>query len=328
MKSTGFERWPCDLIWLDFFPSIPQIAILPKGGTNSTLSGGSAARRVIAPRLSRREICVLVCGMKANQICVLCGAFILLGLGGCQTVPETGRSQFNFMSQSEEMQLGFSEFEKMKKEVPISKDPKVNELVQRVGKRIAAVATLPNAQWEFVVFESKEANAFCLPGGKVGVYTGILPVTKDDAGLATVIGHEVAHAVARHGGERMSTAMGLQTAGAVAGAILGSTRYANYGPAFNQVYGTGAQLGVALPHSRAQESEADHIGLLYMARAGYDPENAVAFWQRFASFNKQSGSETPWFLRTHPLDETRIRQLQQWMPEAKAQLNRGGPAAK
>jgi predicted Zn-dependent protease len=118
-------------------------------------------------------------------------------LAGCTTVPVTGRRQFNFMPEGQEMQLGLTEFEKMKKDVPISKDPRLNAMVRRVGERIAKVAgpDMPNAQWEFVVFESKEANAFCLPGGKVGVYTGILPITKDDAGLATVMGHEVAHAV-------------------------------------------------------------------------------------------------------------------------------------
>jgi len=232
-------------------------------------------------------------------------------------VPETGRSQFNILSASEEMQLGFSSFEQLKKEVPVSRDPAANALLQRVGRRIAAVADLPNAQWEFVVFESKEANAFCLPGGKVGVYTGILPITRDEAGLATVIGHEVAHAVARHGGERMSTAMGLEVVGSVLGA---ATAGSAYGPLLGQAYGLGAQLGVALPHSRAQESEADHIGLLYMARAGYDPEAAVAFWQRFAEVNRRSGGDTPWFLRTHPLDETRIQDIRALMPQAKAQF--------
>lgn len=255
------------------------------------------------------------------------GKVVGLGLGavllaGCYTVPETGRKSFNFMSEGEEMQLGFSEFEKMKKEVPLSKDAAATALVERVGRRIAAVAQpdMPNAQWEFVVFESKEANAFCLPGGKVGVYTGILPITRDEAGLATVIGHEVAHAVARHGGSRMSTAVALQTAGGVAGSVLGATKYANWGPAFSQVYGVGSQVGVALPHSRLQESEADRIGLRYMARAGYDPEAAIGFWQRFAEFNRQSGGgETPWFLRTHPVDETRIQQIRDWLPEARAQ---------
>jgi predicted Zn-dependent protease len=205
----------------------------------------------------------------------------------------------------------------MKKEVPISKDPAANALVQKVGKRIAAVAPLQGAQWEFVVFESKEANAFCLPGGKVGVYTGILPITKDEAGLATVLGHEVAHAVARHGGERMSEAMGLQALGAGVDAATVNSKYHSLAVAG---YGLGSQLGVALPYSRLQESEADHLGLIYMARAGYNPEAAVAFWQRFADFNRQQGSQTVWFLRTHPLDEKRIEQLKTWMPQAKAEF--------
>ena len=238
---------------------------------------------------------------------------------GCSTVPVTGRSQLNLMSSSDEMQLGLNSFNELKKETPISKDPAANELVQKVGKRIAAVAgpDMPNAQWEFVVFDSKEANAFCLPGGKVGVYTGILAVTKDEAGLATVIGHEVAHAVARHGGERMSEAMVMQTGGSLVGTAVSAVD-----PRWTAVaataYGVGTQLGRELPHSRAQESEADHIGLIYMARAGYNPEEAVLFWQRFSDFNKQQGDSTPEFLRTHPLDDVRIKQLQQWMPEAKA----------
>lgn len=246
------------------------------------------------------------------------GSVVVL-LAGCYTVPETGRRSFNFMSESDEMQLGFSEFEKMKKEVPISKDAAANALVKKVGQRIAAVAPLPNAQWEFVVFESKEANAFCLPGGKVGIYTGILPITKDEAGLATVMGHEVAHAVARHGGERMSMAVALQKGGEVATAVLGSTKYSQWAPVFGQVYGVGSQVGVALPHSRQNESEADRMGLKYMAMAGYDPEAAVGFWQRFAEFNRTAGGGgSPWFLRTHPLDETRIEQIRAWLPEARA----------
>ncbi|MBI3879979.1 MAG: M48 family metallopeptidase [Verrucomicrobia bacterium] len=254
--------------------------------------------------------------MKISKTLLLFTAVLAFVAAGCITVPETGRSQFNFMSQGQEMSLGFSEFDKMKKQVPVSRDAAANAMVQKVGQRISAVANLPNAQWEFVVFESKEVNAFCLPGGKVGVYTGILPITKDEAGLATVLGHEVAHAVARHGGERMSEAMGLQALGQVLGAATAENKYA---PLIQQTYGLGSQLGVALPHGRAQESEADHIGLLYMARAGYDPENAVAFWQRFADFNSKQGSQTAWFLKTHPDDGTRIKQLQGWLPEAKAQ---------
>jgi predicted Zn-dependent protease len=195
--------------------------------------------------------------------------------------------------------------------------------LQKVGKRIAAVTAkdMPNAQWEFVVFESKEANAFCLPGGKVGVYTGILPVTKDEAGLATVIGHEVAHAVARHGAERMSEAYVLQTGGSLLGAGMGVAKTdPRWQAAAMTAYGLGAQMGRELPHNRKQESEADQIGLMYMARAGYNPEAAVDFWKRFSEFNQQQGaSGTPAFLRTHPTDETRIRQLQEWMPKAKAE---------
>ncbi len=272
--------------------------------------------------LAAGAFCVYETPMKSHwrsslNLLVLTSVSALI-LTGCTTVPETGRKQLNFMSPGEEMKLGLTEFDKMKKEVPISKNAQANQLVQKVGKRIAAVANLPDAQWEFVVFESPEANAFCLPGGKVGVYTGILPITKDEAGLATVIGHEVAHAVARHGGERISRAVGLQVLGQAVGSATAESKYA---VAIQQAYGLGTQLAVELPHSRGQESEADHIGLIYMARAGYNPEASVAFWQRFADFNKKSGGgETPWFLRTHPLDETRIKQLQTWMPEAKAQF--------
>ena len=191
--------------------------------------------------------------------------------------------------------------------------------MQKVGRRIAAVANLPGAQWEFVVFDSKEANAFCLPGGKVGVYTGILQVTKNEAGLATVIGHEVAHAVARHGGERISQALLLQTGESLLGKAI-STADPKIQTATLLAYGVGATVGVQLPYSRLQESEADHIGLIYMARAGYDPREAIAFWQRFAEYNRAQGSaNVPTFLRTHPLDEKRIEQMKVWLPEALSQ---------
>lgn len=260
--------------------------------------------------------------MKLHRLLVLVLLASQLAWVGCATVPVTGRRQLNLLSANQEMQLGFNSFQQTKSQVPINRDPAVNALVQKVGKRIAAVADLPGAQWEFVVFESKEANAFCLPGGKVGIYTGILPITKDEGGLATVIGHEVAHAVARHGAERVSEGMLIQTGGQLLGAAMNAAN-----PQMQALtvaaYGLGTQLGRTLPHSRAQESEADQIGLRYMARAGYDPEAAIGFWQRFAAYNAgHGGGGTPWFLRTHPLDETRIQQIREWLPAARAEMKR------
>jgi len=254
-------------------------------------------------------------------------AFALILLQGCTTVPVTGRHELNLVSSGEEVQLGLTSFDQLKKDTPISHDPAMNAMVQRVGKRIAEVAgkDLPNAQWEFVVFDSKEANAFCLPGGKVGVYTGLLPIAKDDAGLATVIGHEVGHAVAHHGASRMSTAMVSQGVGQLAGAAVGSSQYAQYQATFMSLYGIGSQVAVELPYSRAQESEADHIGMIYMARGGYDPKAAIEFWQRFSEYNKQrGGSSSPFskFLSTHPVDSARIADLQKWLPTAEVEFNK------
>jgi metalloendopeptidase OMA1, mitochondrial len=253
-----------------------------------------------------------------------CSAVLASGLAclvfqGCATVPVTGRSQLRMVSSEQEMQLGLTSFDQMKKELPISRDPAANSLVQKVGKRIAAAAAgdLPNAQWEFVVFESKEANAFCLPGGKIGVYTGILPITRDEAGLATVLGHEVAHAAAHHGSERMSQAMVLQAGEQVLGTSL-----ASFDPkvqaAASLAYGLGSQVGIMLPFSRKDESEADHIGLIYMARSGYNPEAALEFWKRFAAATASEGGP-PNFLRTHPVTEVRIEDLRKLIPDALAE---------
>jgi predicted Zn-dependent protease len=249
----------------------------------------------------------------------------------CSTAPVTGRHQLSLISSGDEQQLGLTSFEQMKTNTPINRDPALNAMVQRVGKRLAAIAgkDLPGAQWEFVVFESKEANAFCLPGGKIGVYTGILPITKDDAGLATVIGHEVGHAAAHHGAERMSQAMVTQGLGSLAGSAIGSSSYAQYQNVFMNVYGIGAKVGYELPHSRKQESEADHIGIIYMAKAGYDPAASVAFWERFSAYSKEQGGGAPpsWlsgFLSTHPVDSVRIADLKKLLPEAQAEFAKSG----
>ena len=254
---------------------------------------------------------------------ISCVLFAFLGFISCTTTPETHRHQLNFISGGQEMQLGLTAFNQVKQETPISRDPAANALVQKVGKRLAAVASkdLPNAQWEFVVFDSKEANAFCLPGGKVGVYSGILPITKDEAGLATVLGHEIAHAVLHHGSERMSEAMLMQTGGQVLGSALGSASQTTQAAAAT-AYGLTTQVGRELPHSRAQESEADRVGLTFMARAGYDPQEALRFWQRFAAYAKQAGGSTaamPVIFRDHPADDKRIADLQKLLPAAEAE---------
>lgn len=260
--------------------------------------------------------------MKDKRVWVLGLCFVLLAiLVACTTTPISGRRQLNFIGADQEMQLGLSAFEEIKQETPVSTDPELNALLQRVGSRVAAAASddLPEAQWEFVLFDSEDANAFCLPGGKVGVYTGILPITQDEAGLATVIGHEVAHAAAHHSAERMSQAMAAQTGGQVLG--VASAGFDPKVAALLQLaYPAAAQLGVLLPYSRLQESEADRLGLVYMARAGYDPEAAVGFWQRFSQYNQERGGGGPAFLRTHPVDEERIQDIKEWLPEAKAQF--------
>ncbi len=244
---------------------------------------------------------------------------IILTITGCAT-SVTGRKQFIMTSAGEETQMGLQAFDQMKKEVPISTNPQYKSLVERVGARIAAQAKdrMPDAKWEFVVFESKEANAFCLPGGKIGIYTGILPITLNEAGLAAVIGHEVAHASNRHGGERVSQAQALQTAVAVSGQVVSE----QYSAITMVALGGLGKVGIELPFSRAHESEADHVGLIYMAKAGYDPEEAVRFWERFSKANAGAPQQME-LLRTHPVDATRIADLKGWMPEAKALMPKG-----
>ena len=272
-------------------------------------------------RLERLTKCWFAPAMQTRRpfsLLLLAGCLIAV-LIGCITAPVTGRKQFNIFSSTEEMRMGLTSFEQMKQEVKVSNDPQANALLQKVGQKIAAAAAhdLPGAQWEFVVFDNPEPNAFCLPGGKIGIHTGILPITKDEAGLATVIGHEVAHATARHGGARMSMATALGVGGAVVAAVT-SNQQSEERALWNGLYGLGASVGVALPHSRLQESDADRMGLTYMARAGYDPAEAVNFWQRFADHNRQRGGDVAWFLRTHPLDTKRIQDIHKWIPEARA----------
>ena len=254
------------------------------------------------------------------------GLALLIGLSlaGCATAPETGRRQLLLVDSAQEARLGLKAFQDIKSQTPISRDAKANAQLQAVGKRIAQVAKLPNARWEFVLFDDpKEPNAFALPGGKVGIYTGILPITQNEAGLATVIGHEIAHAAARHGAERMSQSLAAQVGGSVLSAALGASGYGGVSRDLAmQAYGLGTQVGVLLPYSRTQELEADRIGLLYMARAGFDPRESIAFWKRFQAYNDKRGGGTPEFLSTHPLDANRIATLKEFLPEAVAEYER------
>ena len=248
-------------------------------------------------------------------------AILSLGLGltllvaACASAPYTGRRQLLFSSEGSETKMGFQAFEQIKRQYKLSQDPEANALVAAVGRRIADAAQRPDYRWEFLVFEGKEANAFCLPGGKVGIFTGILKYTQDEAGMATVISHEVAHALARHAGERMSQSRLAQVGGIGLGAALGGVG-SLAGTAIMQGYSLGTQLGILLPYSRTQESEADHIGLILMAKAGYDPAQALEFWQRMMTKDKK-GAKPPEFMSTHPSDASRLKELEKFLPEAR-----------
>ena len=257
---------------------------------------------------------------------------------GCETNPYTGRSQFLMTSVEEEMQMGAQAYSQVKDDPKMkqSQDPREIEPVKRVTSRIVEAAKrskyaemAKQFQWEVTVIkDDKTMNAFALPGGKIAVYTGIFPVAKTEAGLAAVLGHEVTHALARHGAERMSqgqaTNIGVQVLGAAAGVGTGS---AALGQATMAALGAGAQVGVLLPFSRKHESEADYIGILLAADAGYDPRESVHLWERMEQLSGGGGPSE--FLSTHPGHETRIEQLKKWMPEAMAiyQAKQPVPAA-
>jgi predicted Zn-dependent protease len=242
-------------------------------------------------------------------------ALALIVAVACQTVPLTGRKQLLALPEATETQMGLSAYREILSKSRVSTDPAANERVTRVGRRIADATGRQDYQWEFKVIDDKQVNAFCLPGGKIGVYTGILPVTRDDAGLAAVLGHEVSHAIARHSGERVTQqllAQGLVTGATIA--LAGSGRDARVTQAA-QVGFMALATGGLLYYGRSQESEADHLGVIYMAKAGYHPSAAKDLWVRMsqASGGKQ---RLPEFLSTHPSPETRIRDIEGWIPEA------------
>ncbi|MGZ0654823.1 M48 family metallopeptidase [Coraliomargarita sp. W4R53] len=234
---------------------------------------------------------------------------------GCHTVPQTGRSALHLVPSDQLTSMAATEFGQLKQETPISTNPTYNAMVRRVGERIAYVAApdMPNAQWEFVVFDDPDQiNAFAMPGGKVAVYTGIFKVAQNDDDLAVVMGHEVAHVAAGHGNERVSQQL-MAAGGALALQFGTKDMDSSDRTMIMAAYGAGATLGVMLPYSRYHESEADEIGLIYAAKAGYDPRAAIGFWERMEA---QKSGGTPEFLSTHPSGSTRIRKLNELMPKA------------
>jgi metalloendopeptidase OMA1, mitochondrial len=235
-----------------------------------------------------------------------------LVVAACQTVPYTGRSQLILLPESAELQMGLQSYQDVLKKSKPSGDVEANERLQRVGRRIAEATARPDYEWQFHLIEDKQVNAFCLPGGKVAVYTGILPVTGDEAGLAAVVGHEVAHAIARHGAERVSQGLVVQT-GLMATQVALSRNDPVTVQAVTTLLGAGATVGVVLPWSRAQESEADHLGLIYMAKAGYHPGAARDLWVRM---QKTGSGRQPEYLSSHPAPATRIAQIEAWLTEA------------
>ncbi|MFO7986197.1 MAG: M48 family metallopeptidase [Desulfatiglandaceae bacterium] len=256
------------------------------------------------------------------RVCV----FILMAvlLFSCSTVPVTGRRQLDLIPASTMLSMSFQQYDEFLKKHELSTNQEQTQMVKRVGHRIQKAVEqymaeqnlsdrLKDFRWEFNLVESEEVNAWCMPGGKVVVYEGILPITQNEAGLAVVMGHEIAHAIARHGQERMSQGLLVQTGGLALSAAL-ATKPETTRTLWMAAFGVGASVGVILPYSRLHENEADHLGLIFMAMAGYDPHAAVRFWERMAEQKK--GGAPPEFLSTHPADESRIQKIKAQIPDA------------
>ncbi len=261
--------------------------------------------------------------MSSNRLRYVLAFCALLLAAACATVPLTGRQQLNLIPADQMLATSFQQYDQFLAENKLSRDAQGTATVTRVGNNIKNAVEryfreqgqgdgLQGYAWEFNLVESKEVNAWCMPGGKVVFYEGILPVCQDEKGIAVVMGHEVAHAVAEHGNERMSQGLLAQMGGMALEAALASKPEQTQA-LFMTAFGVGAQVGVLLPFSRTQETEADRLGLIFMAMAGYDPRVAVGFWQRMAA---QGGGAPPEFLSTHPSDQTRINNLQGFMAEA------------
>lgn len=230
---------------------------------------------------------------------------------GCVTTPITERRSLVLMSFEQEVALGEETYRDILKNETLSLDGQLITIVERVGRQLAAVSPMPHLKWEFKLVESPQKNAFALPGGKVAIYTGILPICANEAGLAAVMGHEIAHAIARHGAQRMSQSLILTGLLATASETLSDHKNQEE---IMKALGVGTTVGLTLPFSRGNESEADEIGLTLMAKAGYDPGEAERFWTRFSKMKQ--GSSPPEILSTHPTDTTRIEDIRRLLPKA------------
>jgi predicted Zn-dependent protease len=258
---------------------------------------------------------------KGRILLVLMLSFVLLS---CSTVAITGRKQLNLVPRSTMLSMSFQQYDEFLKANKLSANQQQTQMVKGTGTKIQKAVEryfaerdmsdeLKGYDWDFNLVESEDVNAWCMPGGKVVIYTGILPITKDESGLAVVMGHEIAHAIAEHGNERMSQGLITQLGGMALSKAL-DEKPEKTQQLWMTAFGLGAQVGVLLPYSRLHESEADRLGLIFMAMAGYNPNTAVGFWQRMAE--KKGGLAPPEFLSTHPSDETRIKNIKALIPEA------------
>ncbi|WP_285656468.1 M48 family metallopeptidase [Allomuricauda sp. NBRC 101325] len=256
-------------------------------------------------------------------------AAIFVAVISCKTNPFTGKSTLNFYSNSQMFPTAFAQYDQFLEENKVVKGTSDAQMITKVGQRIASAAErwltangypgyLKDYQWEYNLVQDETVNAWCMPGGKIVFYTGILPIAQNETGIAVVMGHEVAHALADHGAQRMSAGT-IQQIGAVAGNVAIQDEQTR--GLFNQAYGVGSSIGVMLPFSRSHETEADKIGLQIMAIAGYNPDEAAELWKRMKA---AGGQAPPEFLSTHPSNETRIANLTAWAPDAKAEAKKFG----
>lgn len=238
--------------------------------------------------------------------------FLVL-LTACSSTPVTGKKAFLVIPEHEELAMGEQAWSDIKRKERVTRNSRISEMVADVGRNISAYANRPDFKWEVQTFESNTPNAFCLPGGRIGIYTGILKYAKNEAGLAAVMGHEVGHAIARHGGQRMSQQLITNIGMAALGVTALSKMEKEKRNLLMAAIGAGVSVGIMLPYSRSHELEADEIGLILMAQAGYDPREAVRFWERFA---QAGGKAPPEFLSTHPNSSKRAEKLRAMLPRA------------